>query len=370
MATSNDYRLGEFTYPRGWFMVADSKSVNSSKPLALRYFGQDFALYRGRSTGKIVLLDAYCPHMKTHLGAPNTTSYVVIDGGGSNVEGDSIRCPYHGWRFGADGKCNEIPYHEGSIPTAAAVKSWIVEEKYGAIWVWHDPEGKGPDYDLPVFSEWDDPSIVNGEWDVLGELNQHPQEVVDNIADYGHLSPIHGSYVQQFENEFKGHHAMQRQACGHRRFTGATATDELMHTDTSYHGPGILAAKVSGMFSSFMMIMHTPVEDGKIKVWHNLLVRTEHGGEPTISDQMLAKEYQATSLAAFSQDFEVWTQKAPCLNPLFIPSDGAFHKARIWYKQFYNPRAKAHEYQDQSEGTYVPRGMIGYTTKPVEALAL
>ena len=28
---------------------------------------------------------------------------VVLDGGGTNIDGDGIRCPYHNWRFGADG---------------------------------------------------------------------------------------------------------------------------------------------------------------------------------------------------------------------------------------------------------------------------
>lgn len=366
MAKTSDYRLGEFTFPRGWFMIEKSATINTDKPHQVRFFGQDFALYRGKKSGKIVLLDAYCPHMKTSLAAPNNTSYVVIDGGGSNVEGDDIRCPYHGWRFGSDGKCNDIPYHEGAIPAAASVKSWTVEEKYGAIWVWHDPEGGAPDYELPQIAEWDDSNYINGDWDALGVLNQHSQEVVDNIADYGHLSPIHGSTVMKYENEFKGIHAIQRQACGHRRFESADGNEELMNTDTAYHGPGILMAKVSGMFNSRMLIMHTPIDDGSIMVWHNLLVYSPNNGE--ITHQMLseAKKFQKDSLDSFMQDFEVWTQKGPCLNPLFIPSDGAFLKARIWYKQFFNPRNKTAEILEQCEGIYVPRGMIGYTE---EALA-
>ncbi|MCP4842734.1 MAG: Rieske (2Fe-2S) protein, partial [Halieaceae bacterium] len=48
MATSVDYNLGPNTYPRGWFIVAESKELDSG-PMALRYFGQDFALYRGES---------------------------------------------------------------------------------------------------------------------------------------------------------------------------------------------------------------------------------------------------------------------------------------------------------------------------------
>ena len=93
MATTKDYRIGEFTFPRGWFMIAEASELDTHRPLAVRFFGKDFALYRGRATGKVVLLDAYCPHMKTHLAAPNKTSYVIQDGMGTNVEGDGIRCP-------------------------------------------------------------------------------------------------------------------------------------------------------------------------------------------------------------------------------------------------------------------------------------
>ena len=91
MATTKDYRIGEFTFPRGWFMIAEASELDTHKPLAVRFFGKDFALYRGRATGKVILLDAYCPHMKTHLAAPNKTSYVIQDGLGNfgNIDGDN-----------------------------------------------------------------------------------------------------------------------------------------------------------------------------------------------------------------------------------------------------------------------------------------
>lgn len=364
MATTKDYRLGEFTFPRGWFMIADAEELNTHKPLAVRFFGKDFALYRGRETGKVVLLDAYCPHMKTHLAAPNNTSYVVVDGGGSNVEGDGIRCPYHAWRFGPDGKCDHIPYHEGPIPASANVKSWTVVESLGAIWMWHDPEGGEPEWDHPSLPQWDDPAWVRWKFDHLGLLNQHPQEVIDNICDYGHLSPIHGSTVEKYENEFKGHNAIQRQCGPHRTLVGPDGVSPILHTLTVYHGPGVLISHLTGLYDAVMMITHTPVDDGTIKVWHALLVKSPSGNaEATLPDTIAARQFQQAALTAFAQDFEVWTNKGPCLNGLFIPSDGPFMKARIWYKQFYNPRAMKQEFLDQCEGYYVPKGAVPYTDK-------
>ena len=362
MATTKEYRLGEFTYPRGWFMIAESTELDTYKPVAVRFFGKDFALYRGRATGRVVLLDAYCPHMKTHLAAPNTTSYVVIDGQGTNIEGDGLRCPYHAWRFGPDGKCDDIPYHQGQIPAAACVKSWQVVESLGAVWVWHDPEGGDPEWDHPSLPVWEDPAWVRPKWDHLGMLNQHPQEIVDNIGDYGHLSPIHGSTVERYENEFKGIHAIQRQCGGHRTLVNEGGVSPDLHTITSYHGPGLLTSHLTGMEESYMLIAHTPVDDGTMKVWHSVVVKSPSGSAvATKTDQIAAAQFQNTVLQSFLQDMEVWNHKAPCLNGLFIPSDGAFMKARIWYKQFYNPRANKQEYLDQCEGVYVPKGATPYT---------
>jgi len=48
MAKSAEYRLGEYAYPRGWFVVANAAQVGR-KPLNVHYFGQDMVLYRGES---------------------------------------------------------------------------------------------------------------------------------------------------------------------------------------------------------------------------------------------------------------------------------------------------------------------------------
>lgn len=43
MATSADYNLGEFTFPRGWFVVADAAAIGDT-PLNTRYFGEDVVI--------------------------------------------------------------------------------------------------------------------------------------------------------------------------------------------------------------------------------------------------------------------------------------------------------------------------------------
>jgi 3-ketosteroid 9alpha-monooxygenase subunit A len=360
MATTKDYKLGDFTFPRGWFMIATSETINTHKPIPVRYFGKDMVLFRGQASGKPILMDAYCPHMGTHL-ANNTTSYVFIDGHGTNIEGDAIRCPYHAWKFDASGKCVDIPYHEGPIPEAACVQSWPVEERLGAIWVWHDPEGGPPEWDAPSRPEWDDAGWVRWKYDDLGELAQHPMEIIDNIADYGHLGPIHGSEVQKYENEFKGYTATQRQCGPHRTLVGADGVSPILHTLTTYHGPGYLISDMTGYAEAVLLISHTPVEDGKVHVWHALMVKSQHN-PATETDVIGARQFQESSRLAFMQDFEVWSNKRPCFNGMFIASDGPFMRARWWYRQFYNPREKATEFLERCEGIYSPKGVAPYQT--------
>lgn len=350
MATTQDYGLGEFTYPRGWFMVGRSEEVGAA-PLAVRYFGEDMVLYRGGQSGKVFMIEAYCPHMGTHL-ARNTTSYVVKDG--EHVQGDNIRCPYHGWRFGPDGRVNQIPYSPAPIPKSACVKSWKVVERAGCLWAWHDPEGMEPDHDLPPFENYDAPHWVNWNVRELGELACHPQEVVDNMADKAHLEPVHGSIaIDSFENAFEDHVCRQILSAGHR--TLAADGGEPMTNDTWYTGPGILQSVMVGANPSHMLIAHTPIEDGVIKVWYGLMVKVDNAA-PNDEDRTLASTYEEAGVDAFAQDFEIWSNKRPCIHPLMVRGDGPFDKVRIWYRQFYNPRSQAKTFQTRVNGRYTTRG--------------
>jgi len=346
MATATDYELGPNTFPRGWFIVAESSELDKG-PMAVRYFGQDLALYRGES-GRPVLLDAYCAHMGTHLTASNSA---VIVKNGEQIEGDSIRCPYHGWRYNPEGDVDDIPYHDGPCPKSASIRSYPVVDTMGCVMAWYDPDGREPDYDAPYLPEWDDPQWVRWELDHLGELPVHPQEILDNMADVRHLGPTHGAPSEYFENEFRDHICIQRQGGPMQLY------NTYLYTTTWYTGPGILLSKqVFADNEIYELIANTPVDDGVSKCFHACLYKGS-APEATAEDREAARQAQAGALEAFGADFNVWQNKRPALKIMQLKTDGPFRTNRRWYSQFYAKPEEVTTIRDEVNGIVHVQGM-------------
>src|SRR5438552_2906374 len=103
------YRFPFTPFPSGWYVIARSDDLPAGGVVPLHYFGRDLVLFRTES-GAACLFDAYCPHLGAHLGY------------GGTVCGESIRCPFHGWRFDRAGQCVEIS-HARKIPPKAQVRA-------------------------------------------------------------------------------------------------------------------------------------------------------------------------------------------------------------------------------------------------------
>src|SRR5262245_51329682 len=129
-------------YPRGWFVIEVSKELAVGQVKPIKYFGRNLVLYRTQN-GTPVVQDAFCPHLGAHLGY------------GGTVEGESIRCPFHAWRYdAASGKCVEVPYAQ-KIPPKAALETYLVEEKNGLIFMWNAHEaGEQPTWHIPEIPEY------------------------------------------------------------------------------------------------------------------------------------------------------------------------------------------------------------------------
>jgi len=104
----------------------------------VRLLGQDLVLFRD-GNGRFGLLDRQCPHRGADLAF-------------GRCEDDGLRCPFHGWKFAADGACLETPAEPigSTLCRRIRQRSYPLVERAGALFAWLGPEGSPPPA-LPAF---------------------------------------------------------------------------------------------------------------------------------------------------------------------------------------------------------------------------
>ena len=123
-------------FPKGWYVVADTEEVPGPEMVAFNAFGRDLVLGRD-ADGAVRATQDLCPHVGGLFSQ------------GGRITDDCIVCPFHGWTFGPDGRCVEIPAGD-PIPERARVRMWAVREREGHIEVFHCRRGQVPDPDAEV----------------------------------------------------------------------------------------------------------------------------------------------------------------------------------------------------------------------------
>ena len=126
-----------------WYFAGLTTDIKPGKLIRRVIAGNPITLGR-HLNGTLFALRDICPHRAAPLSA------------GAIVE-DTVECPYHGWRFGADGVCKHMPSLTGAEPYDPAkvkVRRYPVHEANGAIYVFvsDNPRFDGePDVPAPDF---------------------------------------------------------------------------------------------------------------------------------------------------------------------------------------------------------------------------
>ena len=122
---------------RFWIPVALLGDVAPGRAKTVQIMSEQFTYYRGE-TGTPHLVASECAHRHTRL-APHGI-----------VEGECIRCFYHGWKYEASGQCIEQPA-EGphNFANKVQIKAFPVREDLGLVFAYFGPD------DPPAFQEID-----------------------------------------------------------------------------------------------------------------------------------------------------------------------------------------------------------------------
>lgn len=152
-----------------WYPVMQSRKLRK-KPARVMLNNEALVLFR-TPTGVSCLRDI-CPHRF----APLSMGKII---------GDSIECPYHGWRFDGSGHCTKIPLYDGSAQTRI-VKPFAIREEFGLIFVTTDANAAVPIH----HPKWDNQPFVRK----ILENDAHTtlEDAVENV-----LEPVHTLFVHK-----------------------------------------------------------------------------------------------------------------------------------------------------------------------------
>jgi phenylpropionate dioxygenase-like ring-hydroxylating dioxygenase large terminal subunit len=153
----------------------------AERPLkAVRVLGQDYILFKD-DQGRWGLLDRDCPHRNADLAF-------------GRHEGDGIRCPFHGWKFDAAGRCLDTPGEPVGSKLCDRVKqgSYPIIERSGVLFAWFGAAGKAPP--LPNFDCFAAPSTHVFAFKGLWHCNWLQAFEVG-------IDPAHASFLHRFLND-------------------------------------------------------------------------------------------------------------------------------------------------------------------------
>lgn len=301
-------------YPSGWYQVAYVDEVPAGHVQPLHYFGRDLVLFRTES-GALRVFDAHCVHLGAHLGV------------GGKVVGESLRCPFHAWRWGVDGGCVEVPY-SARPPAAARMRSWPVREVNGLVMVFHDETGAAPSWDVPAVGEVGDDAWTPFEkrrW----KIRTQPQEMAENAVDRAHFRYVHGTLtVPESVAEADGPVLKVRSKM--KLGTPMGGMDGAIESDAWGFGFGVV--RFQGIVETLLLTSVVPIDGEHVDVWFSFSVKKlpSRGATRGVGAALIADIEKQ-----LAEDTPIWENKAHLTAPVLCPDDGPIGLLRRWAKQFY-----------------------------------
>jgi len=306
--------------------------------LSRSFVGRELVLWRTRS-GRAVASDAYCPHLGAHLGH------------GGRVQGEQLRCAFHGFRFDADGRCVATGYDSKPPPTAT-MATWPVREVNGMIVVYHGADGAAPHWEVPALDTagWSRPFFRRFVFE------SHPQETTENSVDLGHFSHVHGySAVEMLRDVIVDGPYLSTAYTSHRPVPLLSRWSSL-HFDfdfeTHIHGLGYsqVDVRVRGFdIRARLWVLPAPIDGHRISLH---LAASGDGSRDDVHPWLrpiprhlrsaaIGRGLLTALVVDAKQDFAFWQHKRYVQPPALAQGDGPIGKYRTWAAQFYGASQSA-----------------------------
>jgi vanillate O-demethylase monooxygenase subunit len=200
---------------RCWHPVALSSEVGE-EPVGVELLGVPYVVFRAGD--RLAAFVDRCPHRLAPLSL-------------GSREGDGLRCGYHGWRFGGDGRCTEIPAlgADAAVPPAARLCAAAeVAERLGIVFVAPEP----PLCPLPAVEEDGEAGFVRFALEPT-RTRASAGLLIDNFLDFAHFPFVHTGTFGADESAELMPYGVEREGLGFRLV--------YEHPFTNREDPGVAA---------------------------------------------------------------------------------------------------------------------------------
>lgn len=160
-----------------WYCAAFGHELQQ-KPMARTFLGEPVVIYR-KADGTPVAFEDRCCHRRAPLSE-------------GKVEGDNLRCGYHGLVYEPSGKVIWAPGQD-HLPAGACVRAYPIVESHGWVWIWMGDPARAASTPAPSYDKYDDPNWAS--YDELIPIKSNYFLVVDNLLDLSHLPFLHAATI-------------------------------------------------------------------------------------------------------------------------------------------------------------------------------
>jgi len=177
---------------RYWYPITAESEIGNGGVRRVRLLGEDLVLFRDQE-GRLGLISTRCPHRGASLG------YGYVDGNG-------LRCPYHGWQFDVDGRCIDIPgTARKAVRERVCVPAYRAQALGGLVFAYIGPAPAPllPRYDLYV---WE--GVLRDIGHAMLPCNW--LQIMENSVDPVHLEWLHGEFANRLADDGEGPSAYRR----------------------------------------------------------------------------------------------------------------------------------------------------------------
>lgn len=166
-----------FDWQNVWYPAAFLRDLPKDKPTRISLYDQPFVLFFD-DTGRVNCLQDRCPHRAARLSD------------GQMVNG-RLECLYHGWQFGAAGRCLLIPqlYPDKDIPERSHVRAYSTAIRHEIVWFWAGDAALADETLIPGTNQDETADIYSVTFQM--DLPYDQSYLVENVIDIAHIHIAH-----------------------------------------------------------------------------------------------------------------------------------------------------------------------------------